>query len=56
MFDWFRAVMVFIGLVLVIIAGSLAESVPLLLVMAMVLPGLALMFIFGVVFEDDRDY
>lgn len=56
MFDWFRAVMVFIGLSLVVIAGSVTDDTSLFLVMALAIPGFVLMFIFGVMLETEHDY
>lgn len=56
MFDWFRAVMVFIGLSLVVVAGSVTDDTSLFLVMALAIPGFAIMFIFGVMLETERDY
>lgn len=53
---WFRTVMVMIGLLMVIAAGCIDEGVSLWIAAALAIPGLALMFVFGVMFETERDY
>lgn len=53
---WFRTVMVMIGLLMVIAGCSINEGVSLWVAAALAIPGLALMFVFGVMFETERDY
>ena len=56
MFGWFRAVMVFIGLLMLILGVSVTDDTSLWVSAALAFPGLALMFIFGVMLETERDY
>lgn len=53
---WVRAVIVFIGLMMLIVGVSATDETPLWMIAAFAFPGLALMFIFGVMMEDERDY
>jgi peptidoglycan/LPS O-acetylase OafA/YrhL len=53
---WVRAVIVFIGLMMLIVGVSATDETPLWMIAALAFPGLALMFVFGVMFEDERDY
>lgn len=56
MFGWFKEFMVAVGLGMLIVGVSTTDDTPLWITAAFAFPGLALMFIFGVVFEDERDY
>ena len=54
--NWFKAIMVAVGLGMLIVGVSTTDDTPLWITAAFAFLGLALMFIFGVVFEDERDY
>lgn len=56
MMNWVKAFMVFIGLFMLILGVSVTDDVSLWISAALALPGLALMFVFGVMMEDERDY
>lgn len=56
MFDWFRVVMVLIGLFMLIVGVSVTDDTSLWVSAAFAFPGMALMFIFGVMLETERDY
>ena len=53
---WFRSVMVMVGLLMVIAAGCIDEGVSLWIAAALAIPGLILIFLFGILYETDRDY
>ena len=53
---WIRAVLVFIGLMMLIVGVSATDETPLWMIAVLVFPGLALMFVFGVLLETERDY
>jgi len=53
---WFRSMMVMVGLLMVIAGLSIDEGVSLWVAVALAVPGLAIMFYFGVMTETDRDY
>ena len=53
---WLRAVFVFIGLLMLVMGVSATDDTSLWVVAALAFPGLALMFVFGVLLETERDY
>jgi hypothetical protein len=53
---WVRSFFVFVGLVMLIVGVSATDDTPLWMIAALAFPGLALMFVFGVLLETDRDY
>jgi hypothetical protein len=53
---WFRTVMVMIGLLMVIAGCSINEEVSLMIAAAISIPGVVIMFIFGVLYETEKDY
>ena len=51
-----RTLMVAIGMIMLAIGVSITDDTPIWVAMVLAFPGLALMFIFGVMFETERDY
>ena len=56
MVGWFKAVMIVIGLGMVMVGVSVTDDTSLWVSSALAFPGLALMYVFGVVMETERDY
>ena len=53
---WIRAVLVFVGLMMLVVGVSATDDTSLWVVAAFAFPGLILMFVFGVLLETERDY
>ena len=48
--------MIAIGMIMLVMGASINDDTPIWVAMVLAFPGLALMFIFGVMFETERDY